>query len=312
MTTNKVKLIWEVVRSEVAGAGFRRVDAEHPLDFYAGVDSLGRFTLLLITNDDPAIDLELQSVKIHTVIRDDGRWSLIFILEKPELSELFLLFCEDLIVSSQNCENKTKGLRFVLSRLVSWRLLFERGNLNLLTEGQIRGLSGELIQLKLLCKKFGAPTAVQSWKGPDRADQDFQYEKFGWEIKTVWPSVDEITIASERQLDYTHRELQLVIIELINGSNTTEGGFTLNQLVEEIRETLKSDFETYSSFENLLLRCGYSTRPEYDTQVMALVDLKNYKVNTGFPCIRPQDLPMGLHSVTYKLNLIECASFKIQ
>lgn len=309
--TSKVKSIWEAVKSEATGSGFRRVDVEHILDFYAGVDSLGRFTLLLITQKSPGVDLELQSVKIHTVLREDGRWSLLFILEKPELFELFLLFCEDLISSSRQCMDKSNGLPFVLARLVSWRLLFEQGNLELLTEARVRGLSGELLHLKSLIETIGAPAAVQSWKGPDRADQDFQFEKLAWEVKTVWPSVNEVTIASERQLDYTHRELQLVVVHLGSGAESTDNGFTLNQLVDEIRESLKSDFETYSAFEKSLLKYGYSTRPEYDNQVMILFGISRYKLDIGFPCIRPQDLPLGLGSVKYKLNLNNCTFFQI-
>ncbi len=311
MTTNKVKSIWEAIKSEEAGSGFRRVDVEHILDFYAGVDSLGRFTLLLISHKNPSVDLELKSVKIHTVPREDGRWSLLFILEKPEFFELFLLFCEDLISSSRPCVDKSKGLPFVLARLVSWRLLFERGNLEILTEAQVRGLSGELIHLKSLIETISAYAAVKSWKGPDRADQDFQFEKLAWEVKTVWPSVNEIKIASERQLDYTHLELQLVVVQLGSGTESTENGFTLNQLVDSVREQLKSDFETYSAFENSLLRCGYSTHPEYDNYVMILYGVTRYKVDAGFPCLRPQDLPSGLSCVKYKLSLNNCKSFQI-
>ncbi|MFZ3404923.1 PD-(D/E)XK motif protein [Aeromonas salmonicida] len=311
MKTSKIKSIWEAVKSEAAGSGFRRVDVEHILDFYAGVDSLGRFTLLLISQKNPNVDLELQSVKIHTVIREDGQWSLLFILEKPELFELFLLFCEDLISSSRLCVDKSKGLPFVLARLVSWRLLFERGNLEILTEVQVRGLSGELLHLQSLIETINAPAAVKSWKGPDRADQDFQFEKLAWEVKTVWPSVSEVKIASERQLDYTHRALQLVVVQLGGGTESTENGFTLNQLVDGIREQLKSDFETYSAFENSLLRYGYSTNPEYDNYVMILYKITCYKVDAGFPCLRPQDLPSGLSHVNYKLCLNSCKSFQI-
>lgn len=311
MMTNKVKLIWDTVKAEAVGSGFRRVDVEHILDFYAGVDSLGRFTLLLITQENPDVDLELQSVKIHTVLREDGRWSLLFILEKPDLFELFRLFCEDLIASSRQCSDKSNGLPFVLARLVSWRLLFERGNLETLNESQVRGLSGELLHLKSLIELISAPAAIQSWKGPDRADQDFQFEKLAWEVKTVWPSVNEVTIASERQLDYTYRELQLVVIQLGSGAESTANGFTLNQLVDDIRKSLKSDFESYSAFENCLLRYGYSTHPEYDNQVMILYSTSRYKVVTGFPCIRPQDLSPGLSSVKYKLNLNNCTAFQI-
>lgn len=311
MMTNKVKDIWDAVKSETGGSGFRRVDVEHILDFYAGVDPLSRFTLLLITKENPGVDLELQSVKIHTVLREDGRWSLLFILEQPDLFELFRLFCEDLISSSRQCMDKSKGLSFVLARLVSWRLLFERGNLGLLTESQVRGLSGELLHLKTLIEIIGAPAAIQSWKGPDRADQDFQFEKLAWEVKTVWPSINEVIIASEKQLDYTHRELQLVVVQLGNGTENTVNGFTLNQLVNDVRKLLKSDFETYSSFENSLLKSGYSTLPDYDSQVMILYSIIHYNVVAGFPCIRPQDLASGLSSVKYKLNLNNCTPFQI-
>lgn len=311
MKTNKIKSIWEAIKSESAGVGFRRIDAEHILDFYLGLDSLGRFTLLLVTQKKPDINFELQSVKIHTALRDDGQWSLLLILEKPELFELFLLFCEDLVESSRQCNKKNKGLPFVLARLMSWRLLFERGSIEFLTEGQLRGLSGELLHLKTLIGVLGTTAAVQSWKGPDRAAQDFQFEKAAWEVKTIWPSTYEITIASEQQLDYTHRELQLVIIELESASENAQFGFTLNQLVQEIRETLKSDFEVSSTFEKKLLKSGYLKCSEYDTKIMIACNTTNYKVEAGFPCLLPQNLPRGIDKVSYKLNLNYCTTFRI-
>lgn len=299
--------------SPVRNRRFRvsQVEVEHILDFYAGVDSLGRFTLLLITPTNPGVDLELQSVKIHAVHREDGRWSLLFILEKPELFELFLLFCEDLISSSRHCMDKSRGLPFVLARLVSWRRLFERGSLEFLTEAQTHGLSGELLHLKSLINTIGAPAAVQSWRGPFRADQDFQFEKFACEVKTVWPAGHDVTIASEKQLDYTQQELQLVVVQLGSGAEGTEKGFTLNQLVYSIQEQLKSDFDTYSTFNNSLLRYGYSEHSEYDSRTMILYDITTYRVDAGFPCIRPQDLPAGLSNVKYKLNLSNCISYKV-
>jgi hypothetical protein len=303
--------IWTALKAEPFASGFRRVDSIHLLDFYLGYDAEGHHALLINCKDQPQFQYDLKSIRIFSSIRDDGRWSWFFVLEDPGLFELFSLFCEDLIESSRPFNNYGSAFKFVLSRLVNWRLLFERKDLGLLSENQLRGLCGELIHLKQLIGQFGDREAVASWVGPLHADQDFRMVDTAWEIKTLRPGLPNVAIASENQLDTSDRTIMLVLFELAACSSTTDGALTLNKIVDEVHALLVSDFDVRLDFDRLLFRSGYIRRSEYDGHYLVLRDCVTYDIKPEFPRITPSSLPAGISNVSYKLDLLKCEQFKV-
>lgn len=309
MSTN-ISFLWDTLSSENSVSGFRRFDVTHVLDFYVGIDSEGRRALLLICPSEPSIQSDMRAVRVRSLERDDGRWSLFLVLEDVRLIELFSLFCEDLIESSRPLLDISNSFTFVLGRLASWRQLFERGDLGLLSENKIRGLCGELVYLRTLVDSFGELDAVAAWVGPHLADQDFQIERHAWEIKTVRPGIKVVKVASEGQLDTKVRSIDLVVVELANCSIASHGAFTLNSLVNDIQKLLNFNYGARLKFENSLFQAGYIVRPEYDALNLVVRDISVYSVREGFPCITADGLPVGVNRVTYELNLLECESFR--
>lgn len=307
----KIETLWDSIRSDKTGVGFRRFDTTHVLDFYVGIDSDGRRALLLICPSEPAVLSDMRAVLVKSSERDDGRWSLFLILEDIRLLELFSLFCEDLIESSRSNFDLLESFVFVIGRLASWRQLFELGDLGLLSENQIRGLCGELLYLRTLVESIGALAAVSAWVGPSRADQDFQAQSHAWEIKTIRPGCDVIKISSETQLDTKLRSVDLVVIELGSCAVASQGAFTLNSMIGEIQSLLKPNYQARLLFDNLLFQAGYILRPEYDALNLVVRNVAVFGVRVGFPCITPRCLPVGVSKVKYELNLTECEVFKI-
>jgi hypothetical protein len=307
----KIDSLWDSIKLDKTGVGFRRFDTTHVLDFYAGIDSDGRRALLLICPSEPAVQTDMRAVLVKSSEREDGRWSLFLVLDDVRLLELFSLFCEDLIESSRSNLNLLDSFVFVISRLASWRQLFELGDLGLLSENQIRGLCGELLYLRTLVESIGELAAVSAWVGPSRADQDFQAQSHAWEIKTIRPGCDIIKISSETQLDTKLRSVDLVVIELGNCAVDSQGAFTLNSMVGEIQSLLKTNYAARLLFDNLLFKAGYIFRPEYDALNLAVRNVAVFGVHVGFPCITPDCLPVGVSRVKYDLNLAECEIFKI-
>ncbi|WP_397451821.1 PD-(D/E)XK motif protein [Pseudomonas sp. NA-150] len=307
---NKIKLLWEALSSAGGASGFRRIDALHVLDFYLGIDNEGRYTLLLICKEQPAFQSDLKSVKLISVARDDGRWSLFLILEDSKLFEFFSFLCEDLIESSRPL-NVDQSLDFVLKRLSSWRQLFERGNLGLLSDSEVRGLCGELVHLVKLIPILGTGPAVNSWVGPYLSDQDFQIENQAWEVKTLRPGSSSTLISSEKQLDTKIRPIILVVIELGNCTSSSQGAFTLNSLVEDVRLELSADFNARTTFDRTLFKAGYIHRPEYDELNVVVRDVNSYDIRADFPRITISDVPKGVAHVVYKVDLTVCGPFKI-
>ncbi|MCD5985094.1 PD-(D/E)XK motif protein [Pseudomonas sp. CDFA 610] len=307
---NNSVLSWRLCLVEDTKSGFSRTDSTHLLDFYLGFDSDSRHTLLLICDEKPEFQSGLKSVNIKTVIRPDGRWSLFLTLEDFSLLDMFTLLCGDLIESSRDISDASVALEFVLNRLMSWRLLFERGGVGLLTEAEIRGLCGELLYLQRMVEIYGSSPAVSSWVGPYLADQDFQMNTIAWEIKTVRPGASAITISSERQLDTRNRSITLVVFELANCSPSSTGAFTLNSLVKRLKSLFGASYEARMLFDRSLFKIGYIERSEYNELNFAMRECSAYSVVSGFPCIMSDALPAGISDVNYKLDLSKCKEFK--
>ncbi|KPY98525.1 Uncharacterized protein ALO43_01924 [Pseudomonas tremae] len=313
-TMNNSVFIWSSTSSDSSGGlgtGFSRIDASHLLSFYLGFDKDGRHTLLLICTNRPDFQSDLKLVRVKCVARDDGRWSLLLILEEIALLEIFSLLCSDLIESSRDISDAEEALAFVFQRLASWRLLFERGNLGLLSESEVRGLCGELLHLYNLNENYGCSLSVSSWVGPYLADQDFQMDTIAWEVKTVRPSVSDILISSERQLDSSVREVVLVVYEIANCSAISVGTFTLNSLVKKLRASINASYDSRVVFDKALFRAGYIERSEYDEINLVVRGVSSYSVGLGFPCITKTMLPNGISETKYKLDMSLCETFKV-
>ncbi|WP_421555433.1 PD-(D/E)XK motif protein [Pseudomonas kitaguniensis] len=308
MSTTNCLLIWQSIKLESSNSAFKRFDAVHPLDFYLGVDSEDRNLLLFVTIDEPPRQTDMRAVRLKKIYRDDGRWSLLLILEDSKLVELFALLCEDLIEHSRYI-GKHSPLEFVLSRLNSWRHFLERAESSLLTLSEIRGLCGELVFLELLIDKIGLVEAVTAWVGPTGANQDFQFGFSAWEVKTIRPGTERVIIASERQLDSDDKTLQLCVVELSDSSSDSIGGFNLNSQVLKIRDRLKPSYEALCSFNDSLILAGYVHHQKYETLFFHLRRVTRYAVLDGFPRLRKASLPIGIVNARYELELGICELF---
>ncbi|QXG36593.1 PD-(D/E)XK motif protein [Pseudomonas viridiflava] len=307
---NESVLSWRLCPAEDSKSGFSRTDSTHLLDFYLGFDSDSRHTLLLICDEKPGFQGSLKAVSIKSTIRSDGRWSLFLTLEDVSLIDIFALLCSDLIESSRDISEVSVALVFVLNRLTSWRLLFERGGLGLLTEAEIRGLCGELLYLQRMVEIYGSAPALNSWVGPYLADQDFQMDTIAWEIKTVRPGASAITIPSEHQLDTKNRSITLIVFELANCSSSSIGAFTLNSLVKKLKSLLGASYEARMLLDKNLFQAGYIDRSEYNELNFVMRQCSAYNVISGFPCIISNALPAGVSDISYKLELSKCEEFK--
>ena len=165
---------------ETPGA-FNLLDADHPLEFYIGIDDRGRKCIILRSKFRPdsvkstsAIDVSIGQVK-------NNIWSLGFHLIQNSMSGLFYRFIDDIVESSKNLPNSVNDISSVIKRYNSWKKMFYNLKKEILGENEIIGLIGELLFLKNdMLKKYDEQTAVNSWSGCDKTHKDFSVEK-DWE-----------------------------------------------------------------------------------------------------------------------------------
>src|SRR5437867_2618517 len=85
MTMTSVETLWADLLNQRDRPLYRRVDAIHPLDLYAGIDSGDERVLMLICNDEPKESPVYDALDVHRSRRHDGRWALKIRLLKQDL-----------------------------------------------------------------------------------------------------------------------------------------------------------------------------------------------------------------------------------
>ena len=100
-------------------------------------------------------------------------------------------------------QDEREGLTRFLARLSDWQHLLRRLEPRGLTRESQQGLWGELwAPREVVAPVAGMLRALEGWRGPMGADQDFQLGSTCIEVKTSMAAhLDRLLISSERQLE---------------------------------------------------------------------------------------------------------------
>ena len=290
---------------------YQRVSGTHLLDLYIGIDDAARWTLLLISEYPSMKVTSSRMILVKSGRRPDKKWSLSFSLVDDSYSDMFVLFCEDIIYSSACITSKEKAARFVGKRYKEWREMLANTHGSLLSPKEVKGLLGEMYFLKFfLCARYGAKEAVLSWTGPKHLPQDYIIDDTWYEVKTVSSSRTEVTISSIEQLDCV-KPGELIIIRADKTSVTNTDAVNLNTLYKDLLAML-SDDDTREQLSTMLLRYGYYPRPEYEEEeyTFEIKGTARYAVSSDFPCIRRTNLPQSITEAKYSLSLAAIDSYR--
>ena len=281
---------------------FQRVDDQHVLDLYLGVDNMSRYTLVLISQIEPSPTISSQIISVQIGVRRDNKWAISFSLVDNKYEDIFCHFCIDIIESSRTIVTVNKGAEFICLRYTKWQNMLAKFNSGLLPKSAIKGLIGELYFLKdYLIPLYGQEIAVNSWIGPEKADQDFVCGNTWYEVKSTVSGAESIKISSIEQLDMP-MEGELVIVYLDKTSCTDEFRITVNQMFQDIYDSLDTE-ELKQKFSDILLNLGYYKTTEYDEYMYRYAKMERYKVDLNFPCIRRNILPQAVISSSYYLSI---------
>lgn len=287
---------------------FRRVDKEHPLDIYLGKDASARTSMLLISKSVPMQIYSSHLIGITIGKRTDGTWALSFSLLDNQYQDMYFHFCDDIINSTRDVKDKSQGTTFVCLRYLKWQEMLKKNSSGLLSFSEIKGLIGELVFLKeFLFDKYGKNIALQSWIGPDKADQDFVCADSWYETKATVSGTATIKISSIEQLD-TVNDGELVVVYLDKTSYANPNRITLNGIVDEIEKSLDNG-EQRQLLRDILIRQGYVHRNEYDEHGFVCTLINRYAVTQSFPALRKKDIPSAIANSNYLLSLSAIQDF---
>ncbi|MDR3186782.1 MAG: PD-(D/E)XK motif protein [Christensenellaceae bacterium] len=282
-----------------------RVDDNHPLDLYLGLDSNGNKTLRLNEKFVSKTVKRCAKIMIQQYSFDDHN-SILF--SNCGDDDIFYQFCNNLIEKSRSCPQKN-GYQFLLNRYLVWKKMFA-SNKEPLSDLEIMGLIGELLFLKnYAALKYGIDNAVLGWSGAEPTHKDFSYNDDWFEIKCISASKRTISISSLEQLD-SRSDGALVVYKLEKMSESFNG-ISLNKLVSQINKTINNEV-TLDIFENKLFQAGYTVISNYDQHVFSHLGTDKYKVTSEFPRLKRSEIPREIASVKYELDINSIDGYKVE
>lgn len=219
--------------------------------------------------------------------------------------EFFTMMVDDVLSTLGNMggSNDERIFHVFLSRIRAWQDFMQRGSDDVLSPEAELGLFGELEMLRnILSIGLPASTAVDAWQGPLDGLQDFAFGIGAVEVKsTVSSNGFSATIGSLEQLDNSLiQPLFLAGVRL----SLDASGKTLPEMVNLLRDILRSDSVVLGMFNSRLLHAGFldAVSERYTrrflhvrTRVLAVID--------SFPKLTRANVGIEIRKVRYELDL---------
>ncbi len=254
--------------------------------------------------------LSLENLEIDVSKQQDGKWRTCIWVAHREFTPFFASLAQDVGKLTVGLFPMTKIAQFMAARIVRWRELLESGN-SALRLWELRGLVAELIVLKRLCGLLNPIDAVDAWEGPLGAPQDFIFQQWRIEAKAVGPVARKVRITSADQLEVPAGiDLRLVVVILSDVDQEAPNGFTIADVVSDIRSGLEQHQSALQKFEARLRTAGVLDVGVYNTRKFRLDGLRSFVVDGAFPRIVRTMLIHGVTEVVYSINIGEIGDFE--
>lgn len=318
----------DTVREEIPGnrrkTGIfsRRIFRKSMFSIHAGISMpSGLPQLIFVVNANALkalkIKQETQGFGVYVESFEDKgkRFSSVRIsVSSKAFNELFIEVASDLIDTVLSSNSEKTAMRSLVDRLFLWRRFMESCGSDGLSKQKVTGLFGELSFLDLLLDQDFPPLSLMdSWTGPDGSNQDFMVGPAAVEVKSSSANeANMVTISNLRQLDCSGLEKLFLFHAAFDRREGS--GQTLPGLVDEISVRLKAiSMEAEKKFKKRLLASGYlhSQRDLYRGYGFSCRYFKGYTVTAGFPRIIETDVPNGIASVSYIIDLSAASSFQL-
>jgi len=256
---------------------------------------------------------KFRGVEIQAIPFSPSHTEYTIILLEKELTDIFIMFIDDIVEKLTAVEESQQALTVINQRVNYWRKLFARDSGELLSDGEQRGLFGELYFIRLMLQNSSKhQEVIRSWRGSESANQDFVKNGNAVEIKTTKANNPSIHISNEMQLDFTVWDK--LFLGVISVTETTGNQNSLTGIIEEIRNTIHFDPELIQEFETKLERAGVGREmiDSYNEISYSAITSKYYHVRDEFPVILKGNLiSKAIYEVKYQIDISSCGSFEV-
>lgn len=318
---SNLDIIWKEMEEHSSpsspGNIIRRIYPETPFDLFITLEKPSNYRTLQFEVSLDAVSglTEIPSTRVMIShlekYLDQGKALLELALVDARYAEVFTILVSDLSVGIIASDTQQKAISHFLARLQHWILFLENSGPDGLRPEAQRGLYGELWFLKnYLLNRLDHFQAVTGWTGADATPQDFQLSGTAVEVKVTTAKLPQnLIIANERQLDDT--AVGTLFLLHLSLDARKGSGETLNKIIDDMRNLVKSSAAALQSFELILLKVGYLGihHSHYDTTGYVVLSHKFFHVIAGFPRIIGTMLPSGVGNVHYSIEVSACVPF---
>ena len=323
MTKTKIDTIWEELEEDESfqtGLLYKRYSAKVKPDVFVALKAPEKlrcisFRISSSSNMDTNQFNKFKDIKLD-VLNDDNdlnKQFLLILLLNAQHKDIFSTLCRDLICGVSDIIDENVLIDKLVERLVRWQSLFEMLGHQGLSNDVQRGLYGELYFLrKYLSNSSDYIKCINTWEGPEKEIQDFQYSNWAVEVKTTHgKNHQKIHISSERQLD----DSIIPDIFLYHLSLDVRTGFgeSLNSIIEDIFNIFTGKSSATNIFKTKLMESGYFDihKNLYDDPCYNIRQENIYSVIGDFPRITEKQIPTGVGDVKYSIILSEAETYRI-
>lgn len=224
------------------------------------------------------------------------------LVRRPEGSpDIFAIMVVDILRTLEAAADSASRdvLGAFLDRVREWQAFMAQTHRPLSSDTQI-GLLGELWMLKLLTTTSLGAGALDCWRGPLRAAQDFHVRGGAIEVKSTLRTGSFLAhINSIEQLDGDRAPLFLCAFRFEENTD----GISLVGLVSELRERFGLA-GVQRGFEALLMVMGYlEEHATHYERTLSLKDARALRVEGKLPRLSRAALPAAIRSAAYVLDL---------
>lgn len=286
---------------------FSRVDDNHILDLYLGLNEKGQYTL------EYRGSFMIKEVKGSSVIGvSQGATSkysyLLIFLKDTEMFDTFCALIFDIIETTRKCPDNASGYLVIINRLYSWKKMFSSKKKKM-DESSIMGLIGELYFLdEYMFPKYGKSNSLNAWSGQELTHKDFSLDNIWYEVKSIHSGKDTVKISSLEQLQ-SNNDGELAIISLEKMS-PAYNGLTLSKLANKIMKEFDSD-EDLDKFISKISEQGFSFDAELDDYVYQVCGFDRYIINAEFPKIIRVEINPAIVQAQYDISITSILPFLI-
>lgn len=268
---------------------------------------------------DTASTSPMKGIKVDVVKSGDIRPKLVLELKDKQNWAIFKLLCQELIREGEQVNSLKNLASVVLGTIERFRNFYQKSK-SKITEEKVKGLLGELIFLKnIAAPEVGWTNALNGWRGPLGAPQDFSLSNTVVEVKTKdSDSKNIISITSADQLSTCSKRGYLHVIYICKAAQEEEqnSSFSLLELTDKVRKELLHNGASISTFDTLL---GHIFTDELQEDEAKLLKTRFIVISSesfiftdqpSFPKITTDKLIPGTLNVTYNIDLSHCEQFK--